>query len=213
MNDPYFARKPTAPSRRFEFGAVLRGASLRFTSDSGVFSKSRVDRGTALLAGAIEVGPCENVLDLGCGIGAVGIALAKTTKAARVWMTDVNERAARLAAVNAKRNGVADRVEVLRGGFYEPVAGLSFDHIATNPPIRAGRGSVSRMIDEAPAHLLGGGSFWLVARTRQGAPSLQALMRRAFGNAAVVARGGGYRVLRSVRAPGVHGGERDPSNT
>ena len=203
MGESYFVHKPSARSRHFEFVATLRGAALRFTSDSGVFSKSRVDRGTALLAATIEVGPCETVLDLGCGIGALGIAIAKTAEAARVWMTDVNERAVALATRNAKQNNVADRVAVLAGAFYEPVAGLAFDHIATNPPIRAGRGSVTRMIAEAPAHLRDRGSLWLVARTRQGAPSLQALMRRTFGNADIVARGGGYRVVRAVRALGI----------
>ena len=157
-----------------------------------------MDRGTELLAEAVAVAASEAVLDLGCGIGALGIAIAKTTKADRVWMTDVNERAVVLARENAHRNGVADRVVVRAGAFYDPLGGLAFDHIATNPPIRAGREAVGRMIAEAPAHLLDDGSFWLVARTRQGAPSLQALMRKAFGNAEVVARGGGYRVLRSV---------------
>lgn len=200
MAEQYFARRPSARSRRFEFAAAIRGSTFQFLSDRGVFSKAGVDRGTELLAESLEVRPCETLLDLGCGIGVLGIAVAKTTEAARVWMTDVNERAVALAAKNADRNGVADRVLVQRGPFYEPVRGLAFDHIATNPPIRAGREVVRRMIAEAPTHLLEGGSLWLVARTRQGAPSLQGLMRTRFGNAAVVARGGGYRVVRSFTA-------------
>ncbi len=197
MADQYFKRRPASRSRRFEFGATFRGEPLRFASDSGVFSKTRVDQGTALLAEVLEVGRGQTILDLGCGIGVLGIALAKATEASRVWMTDVNERAVAIAAENARRNGVEDRVTIRGGAFYEPLAGLAFDHIATNPPIRAGRATVARMIRDAPAYLVPGGSLWLVARTRQGARTLEALMRDRFGRAEVVARGGGYRVIRS----------------
>ena len=161
---------------------------------------SRVDRGTALLAEALGVGAGETLLDLGCGIGVIGIAIAKTTDAARVWMTDVNERAVALAARNATRNGVRNRVTAEAGESYAPVHDLRFHHIATNPPIRAGRDTVRRMIDEAPDHLRDGGALWLVARTRQGAPSVQERMRVSFGDVEVVRRGGGYRVLRSMLA-------------
>ena len=198
MAEQYFARRPSVPARRFEFSATVRGRTFRFLSDRGVFSKSRVDRGTELLAEAIEVKPGETLLDLGCGIGVIGIAIAKTTDTAGVWMTDVNERAIALATRNAKRNGVAHRVTATAGDLYAPVADLRFDHIATNPPIRAGRGVVVRMIEGAPDHLRPGGALWLVARTRQGAPTLQHRMGTTFGGAEVVGRGSGYRVLRSV---------------
>jgi len=198
--EQYFSRRPETPPRRFEFSAAVRGRTFRFLSDRGVFSKSRVDRGTELLAESIEVGPGETFLDLGCGIGVIGIAIAKTTEAAGVWMTDVNERAIALAARNAKRNGVAHRVTATAGEFYAPVGDRAFDHIATNPPIRAGRDVVGRMIEEAPDHLRHGGALWLVARTRQGAPTLRERMRATFGDAEIVARASGYRVLRSMLA-------------
>ena len=94
-------------------------------------------------------------------------------------------------------NGV--KADVREGALYAPVEGLAFDHIASNPPIRAGKAVVHGIVDGAPAHLLDGGSVWLVARTAQGAPSLMRKMEDVFGNAEVVARGGGFRVLRSAR--------------
>lgn len=197
MPDQYFARRPRAPSRRFTFPATVRGQALTFASDRGVFSKDRADPGTSLLAAAVEIRPGDTVLDLGCGIGVLGIALARATEARRVWMTDVNERALRLARDNARTNGVAVRVEVLRGAFYSPVAGLRFDHVVTNPPLRAGRATVARIIDDAPKVLNPRGSLWLVARTRQGARPLEARMLERFGTVETVRRGGGYRVLRS----------------
>ena len=176
----------------------VRGVRLRLRSEAGVFSRGRLDRGSELLLDALELGPCERILDLGCGYGILGLVAAKLSEGGHVLMTDVNERATRLAEANAHANGVAN-AEVRVGPLYEPVRDLAFDHIVCNPPIRAGRAVVDRIVAEAPAHLLEGGRLWLVARTRQGASSLRERMRRAFGNAEIVKRGSGYKVLCSVK--------------
>jgi len=171
-----------------------------FRTDAGVFSRGEIDRGTELLFAALEIGPCELILDLGCGYGAIGIVAARLSEGGRIIMTDVNERAVALARTNVAANGI-DNAEVRLGNLYEPVAGISFDHIVCNPPIRAGRGVVDRIVSEAPAHLLDGGSLWLVARTRQGADSLRHRMAATFGAADIVKRGSGFKVLRTTKRP------------
>jgi len=198
LSEQYFSRRPRAAPRPREFRAVLRGRALTFRTDSAVFSRTQVDRGTELLIDTLDVRPGESLLDLGCGYGPIGLAVAAAVEGARVVMTDVNRRAVALARGNAERNGL--RVDVREGTLYGPVAGLEFDHIASNPPIRAGKAVVHGIVEGAPAHLLAGGSLWLVARTRQGAPSLREKMEAMFGNADIVARGGGFQVLRSRRA-------------
>ena len=198
MGEHYFTRKPTARRRPLEFTAVLRGRSLSFHTDSAVFSRATVDAGTRLLIEAVEIGPHTSLLDLGCGYGAIGLAVAAAVDGATIVMTDVNHRAVALARRNATANGL--RADVREGPLYEPLAGLVFDHIAANPPIRAGKSVVHGIVEGAPDHLREGGSLWLVARTKQGAPSLQEKMCEVFGNAEIVARGGGFRVLRSRRA-------------
>jgi hypothetical protein len=70
-------------------------------------------------------------LDLGTGCGVQALHLA--AHAARVVATDVNKRALWIAAFNAELNRTPN-VEVLYGSFFEPVAGETFDLIATNPP-------------------------------------------------------------------------------
>ncbi len=198
MGEPYFAKRPTSVRRPADLRVVIRGLPFTFRTDAGVFSRSELDRGTELLLEALDLGPCELILDLGCGYGAIGIAAARLSEGGHVILTDVNERAVALARANVATNG-ATNAEVRRGDLYEPVAGLSFDHIVCNPPIRAGRPVVDRIVTEAPEHLLDGGRLWLVARTKQGADSIRARMADAFGNASVVKRGGGYKVLRSVK--------------
>ena len=154
-----------------------------------------MDAGTRLLIESLAVDPGESFLDLGCGYGPIGVAIAKTIKGSRVVMTDVNRRAVSLSRKNADVNRV--EADVREGELFSPVEGLAFDHIASNPPIRAGKAIVHGIVEGAPAHLRDGGSLWLVARTAQGAPSLTKKMEDVFGNADVVSRGGGFRVLRS----------------
>ncbi len=198
MAEQYFARRPRARHRPSEIRVTMRGHAFTFVSDAGVFSRGELDRGTELLVEALRVGPCELILDLGCGYGPIGIAASQLSADGHVILTDVNERAAALARANVAANGITN-AEVRTGDLYDPVANTLFDHIVCNPPIRAGRAVVDRMISEAPAHLLEGGSLWLVARTKQGAESILKRMTAVFGNAAVVKRGSGFKVLRSVK--------------
>ena len=198
MGEQYFANRPSSRRRPSEIRVVLRGHSLTFRSDAGVFSREAVDRGTHLLIDALDLGPKARILDLGCGYGAIGIVASRLTEGGHVILTDVNRRAVALARANLTANGITN-AEVREGDLYAPVAGLAFDDILSNPPIRAGRAVVDQLISDAPAHLPAGGHLWLVARTKQGAESIRARMIEAFGNATVVRRGSGFKVLRSVK--------------
>ena len=175
---------------------TVRGHPLAFHTDAGVFARGKLDRGTELLAEALTVAPDAVVLDVGCGYGALGIVAATLAPNGRVVMTDVNERAVDLAARNVRDNAVP-HADVRLGAYYDPVAGQTFDAVVSNPPIRAGKAVVFRIIDGAHAHLRPGGALWIVARTKQGAKSFEARMIAAFGGCETVARGSGYRVLRS----------------
>src|SRR3989338_634412 len=60
--------------------AVLRGKKFSFFTGSGVFSKDKVDFGTAVLAEYMQVSENDRVLDLGCGIGVIGKVASTLTK-------------------------------------------------------------------------------------------------------------------------------------
>src|SRR5712691_5652838 len=199
MGEQYFAARPRSRRRQAQIHPLIRGHPFAFRTDAGVFSGDKIDRGTELLLEAIEIGPCELILDLGCGYGAIGIVAARLSEGGHVILTDVNERAVALARKNIAANRIAN-AEVRLGDLYEPVRDMAFDHIVCNPPIRAGRAIVDRIVTEAPMHLLDGGKLWLVARTRQGADSLRERMAVSFSSAEVVRRGSGFKVLRSTKA-------------
>ena len=199
LAEQYFTPSPTSGHERRTVRRRMRdGSELIFETDAGVFSKGRVDRGTRELIKAIRLEDGESFLDLGCGWGPVGITMAVSCPRSEVWMVDVNERACELARANARANG-ADRAVVVCGDGLLAVDGRKFDVIATNPPIRAGKSVVYRLVEEARDHLKPGGRFYAVARTKQGAGSLRTFIRETFGNADEPEIGGGYRVIRAVR--------------
>jgi 16S rRNA G1207 methylase RsmC len=139
-----------------------------------------------------------NVLDLGCGYGAVGVVAAALRPNACVFLVDINERAVKLARENAKRNGVGN--VVFRCGFlYEPVGDVRFDAVLSNPPVSAGMKIVLPIIEEAPSHLVSGGVLEIVVRSKIAGKRLVRVMDDVFNNAEVLARGSGYRVLLSKK--------------
>lgn len=190
----YFTPSPPAATGRRTIELSLGDRVLRFRTARGVFSRRSVDRGTRLLLEAAPLGEARRILDLGCGYGALGIVAAARAPQARVVLVDVNPRAVALAEENIALNRVRN-AEARCGDGCAPVAGERFDLILFNPPIRAGREVVRRLLEEAHGCLRGGGRLYLVARTQQGARTLGRLMGETYARVCEVARGGGFRVF------------------
>ena len=74
------------------------------------------------------------ILDVGCGSGAIGLSLAAELPASHVVLTDISQGALDVAAQNARRLEVNDRVEFRLGETWTPVEGERFDVVASNPP-------------------------------------------------------------------------------
>ncbi|MER3502101.1 MAG: hypothetical protein IMHGJWDQ_000352 [Candidatus Fervidibacter sp.] len=195
----YFSEKPKTPRKVKRIRAVLRGREFIFETDRSVFAKDYVDLGTKRLIEKVELPEKGEVLDWGCGYGAIGIVIAAIHPQLRVWMVDINERAVALARRNAKLNRVKNVVILKSDGFASLPSDLRFDLILTNPPIHAGKRVLTQLIRDAYHWLKVGGSFWFVARTQHGAKTLQRLTEEVFGNAECVDIHGGYRVIAAVK--------------
>lgn len=103
--------------------------------------------------------PCR-VLDLCTGSGAIALALAKELPGAQVIATDVSAEAVAIARKNAERNKLAERIEVRHGDLFAPVAGETFDIIASNPPYIASAviATLSAEVKREPMLALDGGA-------------------------------------------------------
>ena len=76
------------------------------------------------------------VLDMGTGSGVCAVVAPRYAR--RVVAVDINPAAVRCARVNVLLNRLEDRVDVLEGDLFAPVAGKRFDVVLFNPPFLLG---------------------------------------------------------------------------
>ena len=191
----YYAENPDAAHDIHELRVDLLGEKMTFLTDAGVFSKKMVDFGSQLLLKCLEVNQGETVLDVGCGYGPLGLSLAKAY-GVQATMVDINNRALDLARQNAERNKV--EATIFQSNIYEQVEG-TFDHVISNPPIRAGKQVVHEIIEKSKDFLGTDGDLTIVIQKKQGAPSAKSKMEDVFGNCEIVKKDKGYYILRSVK--------------
>jgi 16S rRNA m(2)G 1207 methyltransferase (EC 2.1.1.52) len=134
------------------------------------------------------------ILDVGCGYGPIGLALAKSYPGRDIHLIDVNERALHLASENAEKNGIFN-VKIYESDRLAQVEVRDFAAIVTNPPIRAGKQIVFRILEESYDHLRAGGELWVVVQKKQGAPSVKNRMEEIFRQVEMVERKKGYHIL------------------
>ena len=182
----------------------LATANLTLTTDSGVFSRQRVDYGTLVLLKAVlpiikaRASQAISILDVGCGYGPIGLSLAKLFPAATVTMVDVNERALDLARDNAVKNQVADQVTILKSNAYSALAETQkLNFSITNPAIRAGKKVVDDILLTSQKFLTEEGSFFAVLQKKQGAPSAKKNLATVYPNVEVIKRDKGYYILQA----------------
>lgn len=191
----YYAENPDAGHDIHQLIVELLGENMTFLTDAGVFSKKMVDFGSQLLLKCLEVNKGETVLDVGCGYGPLGLSLVKAY-GVQATMVDINNRALDLARQNAERNKVEARI--FQSNIYDQVEG-KFDHVISNPPIRAGKQVVHEIIEKSKDFLEDDGDLTIVIQKKQGAPSAKSKMEDVFGNCEIVKKDKGYYILRSVK--------------
>ena len=194
----YFSADPSVPFTRTPVHAEVWGRTLDLVSGAGVFAQGRLDTGTAVLFRETEPPDTGSTfLDLGCGYGVIALALAVARRDAEVWAVDVNQRALQLARDNAASLAVADRVRVADPDAVP--AGLRFDEIWSNPPIRIGKAALHALLLAWLPRLSPGGRAVLVVGKNLGADSLQRWLEEQGFPTARLASAKGFRVL-EVRA-------------
>ncbi|MFD2627735.1 class I SAM-dependent methyltransferase [Oceanobacillus kapialis] len=198
MSEHYFSQQPHSKRSPKTWNYTLRGKSYTFTSDGGVFSKDDIDFGSRLLIEQfVEPKIDGDFLDMGCGYGPIGIALADQFPDRDVYMADVNERAVELAEKNTKSNRLSNTT-VFQSDLFSKVTKKDFAAILTNPPIRAGKKIVHQLFEDAQSALSKGGELWIVIQKKQGAPSAINKLETLFHEVEVVAKDKGYFILRAL---------------
>ncbi|NBK99354.1 MAG: class I SAM-dependent methyltransferase [Clostridia bacterium] len=194
----YFDDNRHLKSNRKEISFRFWCFNYSFILDNGVFSKDGIDTGTNVLLDYVSKQTLGNkILDLGCGVGPIGIILKKIFPESEFLMVDVNDRALELAKENAKLNEVD--VKIFKSHSYEKVSDDDFSDIITNPPIRAGKQVIYEMFTQAYDHLCDGGHLWVVIRKSHGANSAKTKIETVFGNCEIVKKDKGFYILKAEK--------------
>ena len=189
MTDHYFSADPMARFTRTTFTCEVWGHELTLTSGSGVYSNGRLDIGTSVLFKETEPPAGGRILDLGCGYGVIGLALAAS--GATVTGVEVNERAILLANENAAALGLA--FEALLPD--EVPGDAVFDEIWSNPPIRIGKEALHELLLRWLPRLTPQGRAVLVVGRHLGGDSLQRWLGDQGWPTTRIGSAKGFRVL------------------
>ena len=192
----YFDEEPTTGLAPRDVSLVLPDMNLTLRTDRGVFGYNRIDAGTKLLLlKAPTPSAAGDLLDLGCGTGAIALTMARRSPNATVWAIDVNGRARELCRTNAELNGIAN-VRVC--GPDDVPAELRLATIWSNPAIRIGKPALHEMLSRWFGRLTTDGEALMVVHKHLGGDSLQSWLTEQGYSTTRLASGSGYRILRST---------------
>ena len=174
--------------------AALTG--LKIWSLPGVFSAGELDMGSALLLSTLNRPIRGKVLDMGCGAGVIGAAIAQQNPTTQIMMSDIHAMALASAQRTLQENQLNG--QVIASDVFSHVS-EKFDLIISNPPFHDGIATayqaVQQLIEGAKWHLTQGGELRLVANAFLPYPDL---LDRYFGSHEVLAKTNKFKVY-SVR--------------
>ena len=201
--EQYFSANPNSLDLRRTLHVVLRGHEVSVQVSNGVFSSSKLDLGTAVLLKHAPQPP-ENgrFFDIGCGWGAISLALGFESPNAQIYAVDVNERALDLTDINAKNAGLNNIHTYLVEDALKEDALKDIDLIWSNPPIRVGKDVLHNILITWLPRLKVGGAAYLVVQKNLGSDSLITWLSKTLGEDFSVekyASSKGYRIIEVLR--------------
>ncbi|MGW0081021.1 methyltransferase [Streptomyces sp. NPDC003393] len=179
-------------------GAV---SGRRVVNHAGVFCADRLDIGTRFFLRHLPDGRgARRVVDLGCGNGVVGTAMALANPEAEVLFTDESFQAVASAEATYKANEVPGHAEFRVGDGLSGVPSGSVDLVLNNPPFHSHQATTDatawRMFTGARRALRPGGELWVIGNRHLG---YHVKLRRLFGNSRLVASDSKFVVLKAVK--------------
>lgn len=196
VSDHYFSSQPSSEASPRSFSVTIRGREFAVATAPGVFSFERLDKGTRVLLDKVpepHLDSSQIALDLGCGWGAISLALAAETSA-QVWSVDVNERARELTDTNMRASGFEPHIfspeEAMRA-----LDGKKVDLIWSNPPVRIGKAALHELLLTWMELLSPHGVAYIVVQKNLGADSLATWLRGEGYTCEKIGSSGGFRVF------------------
>ena len=179
--------------------ANLAGKDLKFATTWGIFSPREIDSGTDLFLKYLDIKEDEVALDIGCGYGPIGLAIAANASKGQVHMVDKDFVAVDYSNKNAKLNNLANAQAYLSNGLSAVPKDIQFTTVVSNIPAKVGKEMLSIMLHDVHNQLAPGGQFVVVTIN-----GLRQYMKRnfmeVFGNYEKVKQGKDYTISRCIKA-------------
>ncbi|WP_105972604.1 methyltransferase [Streptomyces geranii] len=169
---------------------------------AGVFCAERLDIGTRFFLQHLpEPSGAARVVDLGCGNGVVGTAVALAAPEAELLFVDESFQAVASAEATYEANGLlAGRAGFRVGDGLAGTEDESVDLVLTNPPFHTHQATSDatawRMFTGARRALRPGGELWVIGNRHLG---YHLKLRKLFGNSRLVASDAKFVVLKAVK--------------
>lgn len=195
----YYTNNPISDKNEKIIYGIIKGEKYKFLTDNGVFSKKFIDFGTKTLLESFYTERKKlEICDLGCGYGVVSVFLANNYKDFSFTMIDINKRCLELSKKNIELNKIKSKIEIIENNVLDKIS-KKFDIILTNPPIRAGKNVVFKIMEQSYHSLNEGGELWVVIQKKQGMNSVKKLLEKIFNSVIIVKKNKGYYVLKSLK--------------
>lgn len=153
---------------------------LTFRTAPELFSYKRIDEGTRLLLGQLDIRETDTCLDMGCGYGVLGISMAKLAPKGKTYLVDRDFIGVEYSNKNIRENKITNAEAILSNGFSH-LNGLKFDVIASNLPTHVGQLSLHNIINDMKDHLKENGRVYVVTVSIL-KPFIKREFLSAFGN-------------------------------
>lgn len=177
--------------RDIVFEETLLGHRLLFHTTWGLFSPKGIDAGSRLLLDHLEVAPNERAIDLGCGYGPLGLAIAKSAPQGHCTLVDKDFVAVDYARRNAGLNHIDNLEVLLSNGLDQVPAERRFTLAVTNLPAKTSKEHYYLFFHDIRERLEPGGRFYVVVITglRQ---FIARSFKEIFGNHRKIKQGRSY---------------------
>ena len=194
-----FERKDIAKLKKdIVLDVELFNSKLKLHTRWGTFSPRALDDGTKLLMKYFSADIDDVCLDLGCGYGPIGLALAKHCSKGEVHMVDKDFVAVDLANYNAKINNIFNAKAYLSDAFLQVPSDIKFNQIVSNIPAKVGREQLSIILYDALDALKPGGVITVV--TINGLKDfIKNNFKSVFGNYKKIKQGQKYVISQAIK--------------
>ena len=160
------ARISQEPEKEFFYEENVLGEQVSIRASGKMFSPARPDRGTVSMLSVISFDPQDNVLDIGCGTGLVGI-IALKKGVSKVTFSDIDPESLKYAKLNCGNNLSEEQLEnctFIESDAFEHINVNGFTLILSNPPYHTDFSVAKSFIEGAFRHLVTGGRMVMVTK-------------------------------------------------